>query len=161
MWSTNPSTQECEDLSTRLTNVGSNINTQTDLDEANIQQESIPGSMKRKQGDAIAEMFEQIDALGKMKSKTEKDKGRIMNETADERAATDEVMRAQASSDKSNKTTLEALNAIKSRPGAKGPRTQSFSKVLKRTPRSSERRGAGKAQQQARIQRGPNPGPSS
>merc|ERR1712203_769569 len=36
----------------------------------------------------------------------------IMNEIADARAATDEVMRAQASPDKSNKTMLEALNAI-------------------------------------------------
>merc|ERR1712088_141793 len=74
-----------------------------DVEEANIQQESILGNLKRKQGDAIAEMSEQIDALGKMKSK---------NEIADARAATDEVMRAQASSDKSNKTMLEALNAI-------------------------------------------------
>merc|ERR1711953_1328472 len=77
-----------------------------------IQQESILGNLKRKQGDAIAEMSEQIDALGKMKSKIEKDKVQIMNEIADARAATDEVMRAQASSDKSNKTMLEALNAI-------------------------------------------------
>merc|ERR1719205_216525 len=83
-----------------------------DVEEANIQQESILGNLKRKQGDAIAEMSEQIDALGKMKSKIEKDKGQIMNEIADARAATDEVMRAQASSDKSNKTMLEALNAI-------------------------------------------------
>merc|ERR1712158_169422 len=80
-----------------------------DVEEANIQQESILGNLKRKQGDAIAEMSEQIDALGKMKSKIEKDKGQIMNEIADARAATDEVMRAQASSDK---TMLEALNAI-------------------------------------------------
>merc|ERR1711963_1009796 len=67
---------------------------------------------KRKQGDASAEMTEQIDALGKMKSKIEKDKVLIMNEIADARAATDEVMRAQASADMSNKKMLEALNAI-------------------------------------------------
>ena len=54
----------------------------------------------------------QIDALGKMKSKIEKDKVIIMNEIADARAATDEVMRAQASSDMSNKKMLETLNAI-------------------------------------------------
>merc|ERR1719216_675387 len=87
-------------------------NLRKDVEEANIQQESILGNLKRKQGDAIAEMSEQIDALGKMKSKIEKDKVQIMNEIADARAATDEVMRAQASSDKSNKTMLEALNAI-------------------------------------------------
>merc|ERR1711936_284292 len=42
----------------------------------------------------------------------EKDKVLIMNEIADARAATDEVMRAQASADMSNKKMLETLNAI-------------------------------------------------
>merc|ERR1712130_594337 len=83
-----------------------------DVEEANIQQESILSNLKRKQGDATAEMSEQIDALGKMKSKIEKDKVLIMNEIADARAATDEVMRAQASADMSNKKMLETLNAI-------------------------------------------------
>merc|ERR1719205_212785 len=83
-----------------------------DVEEANIQQESILSNLKRKQGDATAEMTEQIDALGKMKSKIEKDKVLIMNEIADARAATDEVMRAQASADMSNKKMLEGLNAI-------------------------------------------------
>merc|ERR1711981_841544 len=67
---------------------------------------------KRKQADATAEMSEPIDALGKMKSKIEKDKVIIMNEISDARAATDEVMRAQASADMSNKKMLETLNAI-------------------------------------------------
>merc|ERR1719216_611422 len=83
-----------------------------DVEEANIQQESILSNLKRKQGDASAEMTEQIDALGKMKSKIEKDKVLIMNEIADARAATDEVMRTQASADMSNKKMLEGLNAI-------------------------------------------------
>merc|ERR1719471_1313509 len=83
-----------------------------DVEEANIQQESVLSNLKRKQGDASAEMTEQIDALGKMKSKIEKDKVLIMNEIADARAATDEVMRAQASADMSNKKMLKALNAI-------------------------------------------------
>jgi len=83
-----------------------------DVEEANIQQSSALGNLKRKQGDAIAEMTEQIDALGKMKSKIEKDKVMIMNEISDSRAATDEVMRSQASVDKSNKAMLETLNAI-------------------------------------------------
>merc|ERR1712001_329539 len=83
-----------------------------DVEEANIQQESVLANLKRKQGDASAEMTEQIDALGKMKSKIEKDKVLIMNEIADARAATDEVMRAQASADMSNKKMLETLNAI-------------------------------------------------
>merc|ERR1719295_442364 len=83
-----------------------------DVEAANIQQESILANLKRKQADATAEMSEQIDALGKMKSKIEKDKVIIMNEISDARAATDEVMRAQASADKSNKAMLESLNAI-------------------------------------------------
>merc|ERR1712055_1153333 len=78
-----------------------------DVEEANIQQESIMSNLKRKQGDAIAEMTEQIDALGKMKSKVA-----IMNEISDARAAADEVMRSQAAADKSNKNMLEQLNAI-------------------------------------------------
>merc|ERR1712127_1081700 len=83
-----------------------------DVEEANIQQESVLGNLKRKQGDSIAEMSEQIDALAKMKSKIEKDKVLIMNEISDARAATDEVMGAQASQDKSNRGMVEALNAI-------------------------------------------------
>merc|ERR1712115_501502 len=83
-----------------------------DVEEANIQQESVLSNLKRKQGDAIAEMTEQIDALGKMKSKIEKDKVMIMNEISDARAATDEVMRSQANVDKSNRSMLENLNAI-------------------------------------------------
>merc|ERR1711887_498208 len=83
-----------------------------DVEAANIQQESILASLKRKQADATAEMSEQIDALGKMKSKIEKDKVAIMNEISDARAATDEVMRSQASVDKSNRSMLENLNSI-------------------------------------------------
>merc|ERR1711962_1108558 len=83
-----------------------------DVEEANIQQENILANLKRKQGDAIAEMIEQIDALGKMKSKIEKDKVAIMNEISDARAATDEVVRAQASADAANKKMVETLNAI-------------------------------------------------
>merc|ERR1711915_665302 len=64
-----------------------------DIEETNIQQESILSNLKRKHQDAIQEMTEQIDQLQKMKSKIEKDKSKIINETADARAATDEVMR--------------------------------------------------------------------
>merc|ERR1719223_2334258 len=47
-----------------------------------------------------------------MKSKIEKDKGKILNEIADARAATDEVMRAQSSADKSNKNLSTSLNDV-------------------------------------------------
>merc|ERR1719204_1529472 len=76
-----------------------------DIEETNIQQESILGSLKRKHQDAIQEMTEQIDQL-------QKDKSKIINETADARAATDEVMRAQSSADKSNKNLLSGLNDL-------------------------------------------------
>merc|ERR1711981_741247 len=82
-----------------------------DVEETNISSESVLSNMKRKQGDAVAEMSEQIDALQKMKAKIDKDKAVIMAEIADARAATEEVMRAQASQDKSNKALLDALNA--------------------------------------------------
>merc|ERR1739848_552285 len=61
-----------------------------DLEEANIQHESVLMNLKKKQ-DAIQEMSEQIDQLSKMKSKIEKDKCKIMAEATDCRAATDEV----------------------------------------------------------------------
>merc|ERR1719483_847041 len=82
-----------------------------DVEETNISSESVLSNMKRKQGDAVSEMSEQIDALQKMKAKIDKDKTIIMAEIQDARAATDEVMRAQASQDKSNKTLLDTLNA--------------------------------------------------
>merc|ERR1719397_1850395 len=81
-----------------------------DIEENNIQQESILGGLKRKHQDAIQEMTEQLDQLSKMKAKIDKDKSKIINECADARAATDEVMRAQASADKSNKNLLTTLN---------------------------------------------------
>merc|ERR1719245_812428 len=83
-----------------------------DLEEANIQNESVLSNLKRKQADSIGELQDQIDALQKVKAKIDKDKIVIMAEIADVRAAIDEVMRAQASVDKNNKTLLDTLNAI-------------------------------------------------
>merc|ERR1719348_2162330 len=83
-----------------------------DVEEANIASESVLSNLKRKQGDATLEMQEQIDALAKMKAKIEKDKQVIMAEIADARAATEEVVRSQASADKSNKNLVDNLNAI-------------------------------------------------
>merc|ERR1719251_579946 len=71
-----------------------------DLEEAHIQQESTLASLKKKNQDAISEMTEQIDQLGKMKAKVEKDKTLIMREIADARAATDEVNRSKAAAEK-------------------------------------------------------------
>jgi len=82
-----------------------------DLEEANIQNESVMANLKRKQADSIGELQDQIDALQKVKAKIDKDKVVIMGEISDVRAATDEVMRAQASADKNNHYLLDQLNA--------------------------------------------------
>merc|ERR1719281_1510039 len=89
-----------------------------DVEEANIASESVLSNLKRKQGDSVLEMQEQIDALAKMKAKIDKDKQIIMAEIADARAATEEVVRSQASADKSNKALVETLNAINKKLGA-------------------------------------------
>merc|ERR1712121_520094 len=83
-----------------------------DLEEANIQRDATITSLKRKQQDAIAEMSEQIDQLGKMKAKIEKDKSQIMIEIQDVRAATDEVARSKASAEKSYKNLVATLNDL-------------------------------------------------
>merc|ERR1712142_893777 len=62
-----------------------------DIEEARIQQEATLNSLKKKHQDAVAEMSEQIDQLSKMKGKIEKDKGAILHEITDVRAATDEI----------------------------------------------------------------------
>merc|ERR1712228_922489 len=68
-----------------------------DLEEAHIQQEATMINLKRKHQDAVAEMSEQIDQLGKMKMRFEKDKSHIAQEVQDVRAATDEIVRSKAS----------------------------------------------------------------
>merc|ERR1712083_1147474 len=83
-----------------------------DLEEAHIQQESTLASLKKKNQDAISEMTEQIDQLGKMKAKVEKDKAHILNEISDARAATDEVCRSKASAEKSHKNLVNTLNEL-------------------------------------------------
>merc|ERR1711953_566756 len=62
-----------------------------DLEEANIQHESVLMNLKKKHQDAIQEMTEQIDQLTKIKSKIEKDKAKVLAETNDARNATDEI----------------------------------------------------------------------
>merc|ERR1712168_1454764 len=81
-----------------------------DLEECQIQHEATLVSLKKKHQDAVAEMTEQIDQLNKMKAKIEKDKGFIMNEIADVRAATDEVSRSKASAEKSHRNLIAQLN---------------------------------------------------
>merc|ERR1719481_1871376 len=86
-----------------------------DYEEANIQQEAIMMSLKKKHQDAIQEMTEQIDQLSKMKSKIEKDKAKIHSEIGDARSAYDELSRAKASAEKSNKALVAQLNDMNKR----------------------------------------------
>merc|ERR1719282_1851787 len=114
--------REIEDLGHRLDEAGGATNAQVelnkkreaelnklrkDLEEANIQHESLLSGLKKKQQDAIQEMNDQIDQLLKMKAKVDKDKTLILHELDDVRSATDEVNRARASAEK----TIKALQA--------------------------------------------------
>ena len=81
-----------------------------DIEESRIQQDATMHNLKRKHQDAVAEMAEQIDQLSKMKGKVDKDKTGILQEIQDIRAATEEVVRAKASAEKSNKALINQLN---------------------------------------------------
>ena len=110
--------REIEDLGERLNEAGGATSAQVelnkkrefelqklhkDLEEANIQHETVLNSLKKKHQDAVQEMNEQIDQLQKMKSKIDKDKIHIQNEISDARCACDEVLRSKASAEKSNR----------------------------------------------------------
>jgi len=83
-----------------------------DIEEVNIQNESVMMNLKKKHQDAIQEMTEQIDQLAKIKSKIDKDKAKVLNETNDARNAGDEIMRAKGSSEKSNKNLIAQFNDL-------------------------------------------------
>merc|ERR1712241_1580860 len=83
-----------------------------DLEETQIQQEATIVGLKKKHQDANAEMQEQIEQLNKIKAKIEKDKTLIMHETADVRAATDEVNRSKAAAEKSLRNLQGNLNEL-------------------------------------------------
>merc|ERR1711881_393528 len=83
-----------------------------DIEECNIQNESVLMNLKKKHQDAIQEMTEQIDQLSKIKSKIDKDKAKVLAETNDARNACDEIARAKSSSEKANKNLVSQLNEI-------------------------------------------------
>merc|ERR1711953_500642 len=83
-----------------------------DIEEVNIQNESVLMNLKKKHQDAIQEMTEQIDQLSKIKSKIDKDKAKVLAETNDARNACDEIARAKSSSEKANKNLVSQLNEI-------------------------------------------------
>merc|ERR1712227_741806 len=119
--------REIEDLGHRLDEAGGATNAQVelnkkreaelnklrkDLEEANIQHESLLSGLKKKQQDAIQEMNDQIDQLMKMKGKIDKDKQLILREIDDIRAANDEVNRSKSSAEKSVKSLQASLADI-------------------------------------------------
>merc|ERR1712172_160274 len=83
-----------------------------DLEEAHIQHEATLIGLKKKHQDAVSEMSEQIEQLSAMKGRIEKDKTLLMHEVQDVRSATDEIGRSKASSEKSNKNLITALNDV-------------------------------------------------
>merc|ERR1711993_117511 len=83
-----------------------------DIEECNIQNESVLMNLKKKHQDAIQEMTEQIDQLSKIKSKIDKDKAKVLAETNDARNACDEIAGAKSSSEKANKNLIGQLNDI-------------------------------------------------
>ena len=119
--------REIDDLGHRLDEAGGATNAQVelnkkreaelnklrkDLEEANIQHESLLNGLKKKQQDAVQEMNDQIDQLLKMKGKVDKDKQVILREIDDSRAAIDEVNRAKSSAEKSLKALQSTLAEI-------------------------------------------------
>jgi len=83
-----------------------------DLEEINIQQEATVLSLKKKHQDAILEMSEQIDQLGKLKARTEKDNVSIKHEIEEIKIVSDEVTRAKAIAEKAGKTLSEQVNVV-------------------------------------------------
>merc|ERR1712180_313806 len=83
-----------------------------DLEEAHIQNDCTLTSLKKKHAESLAECAEQTEALSKMKAKIEKDKGQIMHEIADVRAATDEVTRSKTSAEKNMRQLVDNLNQL-------------------------------------------------
>jgi len=83
-----------------------------DLEEVNIQQEATVLSLRKKHQDAILEMSEQIDQLGKLKARTEKDNISIKHEVEEIKVITDEVMRAKALAEKTGKGLADQVSTI-------------------------------------------------
>jgi len=84
-----------------------------DIEECKIQFEAVIIGLQKKQQDSVAEMGEQIEQLQKMKSKIDKDKALIINETSEVRAASDEVVRSKNSAEKKLRELVNTLAEIK------------------------------------------------
>ena len=74
-----------------------------DVEENNIHHESTLLSLRKKHQDSIAEMSEQTDALGKLKSRIEKDKMTVRMQLDDTKAAIEHVLHDKAVAEKNIK----------------------------------------------------------
>merc|ERR1719192_1612763 len=81
-----------------------------DVEENNIHHETTMLSLRKKHQDAVAEMSEQIDQLGKIKTKIEKDKMTVRLQLDDTKAATDHIYHEKAVAEK-NVKALESQRA--------------------------------------------------
>merc|ERR1712212_1470511 len=112
--------RDIQDLGSRLEEAGSNTSTQIelnkkreaellklkgDLDEANIAHEGTLAALRQKHNNTMAEMGEQIDALNKMKGKSDKDKAGMERDLQECRATLDESMRERANHERNGKLT--------------------------------------------------------
>merc|ERR1719369_2366803 len=75
-----------------------------DYEEANIHHDSALANLRKKHNDAVAEMTDQIDHLGKMKAKTEKEKELLKYQADEAKSAMDTLARDKATAEKANKT---------------------------------------------------------
>merc|ERR1719234_1818509 len=83
-----------------------------DLEEINIQQEATVLSLKKKHQDAILEMSEQIDQLGKLKARGEHECSLMRVEAADVASALDKLSYEKAIAEKAGKTLSEQVNVV-------------------------------------------------
>ena len=83
-----------------------------DVEENNIHHETTLLSLRKKHQDAVAEMSEQIDQLGKLKAKIEKDKMTVRLQLDDTRAGTDHIFHEKAVAEKNLKLLESQLGIL-------------------------------------------------
>ena len=83
-----------------------------DVEENNIHHESTILSLRKKHQDSIAEMSEQIDQLGKLKSRIEKDKMTVRMQLDDTRSAIEHVHHEKAVAEKNLKAQESQIQTL-------------------------------------------------
>jgi len=86
-----------------------------DLEEANMQHESVLMSLRQKHNQAVTEMSEQIDHLNKMKARAEKDKETMKRESDDARSALDTLAREKVAAEKTGKQMQHQINEMQAK----------------------------------------------